>query len=123
MATTKRPDVTRSAVVRDVIAILLDATPMEGLAVSHTEGRWDLIDPDQDQVVASFARPEDLDLFARAPAALRILTTALAEVRLAHRGPAGGTCPTDGQPVPCSTTRLLAAHLDELEASGDRPDR
>jgi hypothetical protein len=33
----------------------------------------------QGEIVASFTRPEDLDLFARAPAALRILTTALAE--------------------------------------------
>lgn len=99
------------AVLNDAMAILLEATPIGALAVSHAEGRWDLLDPDG-RLVASFARPDDLEFFTRAPAALRLLATALAQVSLAHRAPAGETCPTDAQPVPCPTARLLSAYLE-----------
>jgi hypothetical protein len=110
-------------VLTDVMAMLLEATPVSGLAVTHSESRWNLVTIDGGEVVASFARPEDLDLFARTPAALRILSTTLAQVSLAHSGVAGGSCPADGQPAPCHTTRLLTAHLEEhLEASARRPE-
>jgi len=91
--------------------LLVRASPGP-LAVSRTSGsRYAVTGGSAQRPVATMGREADARLFARALPDLRVLATAVAEVLGRHHDDGAGRCVEDGQPVPCTTRRVLEDEL------------
>lgn len=81
------------------------------LTVRRVPGSWHEVAAVGSAPVAKFTRQADAALFVRVVGDLRAETAALVEVLTQHRDDGSGSCGQDGQPVPCTTRRLVLAQL------------